>query len=508
MSDSLPPSVAELSELVAQLRTTNAQLSAANTQLRATNAGLREVIAGQAVHIETQAGQLEALAARITELERRLSSDSSTSSKPPSSDPPYRKPARRSSRGSAGRKPGGQPGASGSTMPLIDNPNETIICDPPVCGDCGTDLTGAPVVSVTRRQVTDVLEPPPPRVTEYQIIGRECPCCTVTTTGPVPGFVAARAQYGPGVHARAAELLCGHYLPVARATRLMASMLGVTVSTGFMAGVRGRAARLLEATFLPRVRDLLHQVGVLHVDETPARADGGLTYVHVASTEFLTAMHTGGRSKTDIDAGQILPGYSGTIVRDGYAGYTHLIDAHHAWCGAHLLRDLAAFGRADPDGQFWAAAMADLLTDAHHHAQTARAAGHHELDPDVLAGIRRRYRGAMHAGISDNTARAGPLARDALTLARRFRDHETMILRFVVDLAVPWTNNQAERDIRPTKIQQRTSGGCWRTLAGLADFAVVQSYLSTTAKWGLDSFDVLTQLFTTGAWLPPAAEPC
>ena len=47
----------------------------------------------------------------------------------------------------------------------------------------------------------------------------------------MPAFAPARAQYGPGVLARAAELLCGHYLPVARATRLMASMLGATVST-------------------------------------------------------------------------------------------------------------------------------------------------------------------------------------------------------------------------------------------------------------------------------------
>ena len=83
-----------------------------------------------------------------------------------------------------------------------------------------------------------------------------------------------------------------------------------------------------------------------------------------------------------------------------------------------------------------------------------------------------------------------------------------MILRFTVDLAVPWTNNQAERDIRPVKIQQRTSGGCWRTLAGLADFAVVQSYLSTAGKWGHNSLDVLEQLFSTGAWLPPASTPC
>jgi len=171
------------------------------------------------------------------------------------------------------------------------------------------------------------------------------------------------------------------------------------------------------------------------------------------------------------------------------------------------VRDLAAFHRVDPKGQFWAAAMADTLTDAHRRAKTARAAGHDSLDPEVLTGIRRRYRGATAAGISDNTARAGPLTTDALTLARRFRNHEDMILRFVVDLAVPFTNNQSERDIRPAKIQQRTSGGCWRTLDGVADLAVVQSHLSTATKWGLNSFDVLTQLFTTGAWLPPAATP-
>ncbi len=53
--------------------------------------------------------------------------------------------------------------------------------------------------------------------------------------------------------------------------------------------------------------------------------------MHVAATDYLTVLHTGGRSKADIDAGGVLPGYTGTLVRDGYAGYTHLIDAHHAW---------------------------------------------------------------------------------------------------------------------------------------------------------------------------------
>jgi transposase len=344
-------------------------------------------------------------------------------------------------------------------------------------------------------------------VTEYRLVSRACLACGKTATATAPASVTARVQYGPSVLARAAELLCAHYLPVVRAARLMRSFLGVPVSVGFMASVRGRAARVLEQTFLPRVRQLLRQAGVLHVDETPARAAGGLEYVHVVGTEHLTVLHTGGRSKADIDAGDVLPGYAGTIVRDGYAGYVHLIDAHHAWCGAHLLRDLHAFHDADPEGQLWAAAMATTLTDANTAAHAARTAGQQALDPQTLATIRNHYRGALALGITTNSARAGPLAAGTLTLAQHFRTHEDTTLRFVADLAVPFTNNQAERDVRPVKIQQRTSGGAWRTLTGLADFAIVQSYLSTTTKWRLDTLDVLTQLFTGQPWLPPTPKP-
>jgi transposase len=82
-----------------------------------------------------------------------------------------------------------------------------------------------------------------------------------------------------------------------------------------------------------------------------------------------------------------------------------------------------------------------------------------------------------------------------------------MILRFATDLTVGFTSNEAERGVRPVKVQQRTSGGCWRGLQGLADFAVVQSYLSTAAKWHIDALNALTQLFTEGPWIPAAIRP-
>jgi hypothetical protein len=92
----------------------------------------------------------------------------------------------------------------------------------------------------------------------------------------------------------AALAVCANYLPVARAARLVAALTGVKVSAGFVAGVRGKAAARL-GPFMDRARELLHAAPVLYADETPARAAGKLRYVHVACTEFLTAMHTGDR---------------------------------------------------------------------------------------------------------------------------------------------------------------------------------------------------------------------
>ena len=85
--------------------------------------------------------------------------------------------------------------------------------------------------------------------------------------------------------------------------------------------------------------------------------------MHLACTAYLTCMHTGDRSAEAIDAGAVLPGYEGVIVRDGYAGYGHLTDALHAWCGAHLLRDLKDLYEFEPEKQEWASQLAALLIE-------------------------------------------------------------------------------------------------------------------------------------------------
>ena len=493
------------SDEVAWLRARVAELEDLNARLREAAAARDELAAAQ---LAARDAQIAALAAQVEELRRLVAKDSSTSSRPPSSDSPYKKkPRDRSLRQRSGRKPGKQPGAQSSTLKQSPDPDERVFCGPSACGRCGHDLPGEPVLGTAqKRQVFEASPPPPPTVIEYQVAAKCCPACGEVSVGLAPAGVTGRVQYGPLVHAKAALAVCAHYLPVARAARLVTALTGVPVSAGFVAGVRGKAAARL-GPFMDRVRELLRAAGVLYADETPARAAGKLHYVHVACTEFLTAMHTGDRTKEAIDAGGVLPGYAGTIVRDGYKGYEHLTSALHAWCGAHGLRDLAGLYRFDPQGQLWARSMADLLIDANARAAAARTAGHAGLDEAQLAHIRSWYLGAVAKGIADNTGKTSQIAKDALTLARRFRDHEDMILRFAADLAVGFTSNQAERDIRPVKVQQRTSGGTWRTLLGLADFAIIQSYLSTAGKWGIGALDALTRLFTDGPWLPPATAP-
>ena len=454
--------------------------------------------------------QIERLSARVEQLERQARKDSSTSSRPPSSDSPYQKKGSdRSLRERGKRRPGKQPGDPGMTMNLVDDPDETIDCPPGMCCGCGADLAGAPVTAQRRHQVTDIEPAPAPKITGYLAQAKECAGCGTVTAGELPAHVRARASYGPETCAQAANLVSGHHIPVYRATLLLCQLAGIAVSTGWMAGIRGKAAGLVEASgFTGRIRELLKTAAAVHADETPARAAGGTRYVHLACTSYLTCMHTGDRSADAIDAGGVLPGYDGVIVRDGYAGYSHLTSALHAWCGVHLLRDLKGLYDFEPAKQEWASQMAALLIEARDAAGGARLAGQSVLDAAVLDDLVARYRALAAAGLEVNLYRRTATAKDARRLARRFRAFEDLILRFATRPGLDiFSNNEAERTIRPVKVQQRGSGGCWRTLTGLAEFALVQSYLSTAAKWGISKLDALRDLFNGNAWLPPSLEP-
>ena len=105
------------------------------------------------------------------------------------------------------------------------------------------------------------------------------------------------------------------------------------------------------------------------------------------------------------------------------------------------------------------------------------------------------------------TGRRGPIGRSkTANLHGRLDQHREEVLRFAHDFGVPFDNNQAERDLRMIKLQQKISG-CWRTISGAEGFLALRSYLSTAAKQGQDVLGVLTRLAERDPWLPTPLRP-
>lgn len=239
---------------------------------------LATLVADQAVVIAQLRADKVALRSEVADLKRRLDMNSSNSSKPPSSDSPFVTPAPKSLRRTSGRKPGGQPGHPGSTLALVDDPNERLRHEPGPCGGCGANLTDAPEVGMERRQVFD-LPPITVRVTEHQVITRRCACGT-TTCGTAPAGVTAPVQYGPQITAIVLYLYLylyvGQFLSKKRTAQALAELFG---TLGTVATMTKRAADGLE-DFLGRLKDLVPQADVAGFDETGLRVADRLHWVH------------------------------------------------------------------------------------------------------------------------------------------------------------------------------------------------------------------------------------
>lgn len=137
-------------------------------------------------------------------------------------------------------------------------------------------------------------------------------------------------------------------------------------------------------------------------------------------------------------------------------------------------------------------------------------AGRTGLGAGELKAFRSRYTKLLNTGFAavPSRHRPGTVHRDAYNLLCRLRDQRHEVQRYWSDPAVSFDNNQAERDLRMAKLQQKISG-CFRTLSGAKAFCAVRSYIQTARKHDLLALDVLVQLFKGSPWLPstPTSPP-
>lgn len=363
-----------------------------------------------------------------------------------------------------------------------------------ICANCQADLQAEAVMQVQRRQVLDV---PPKRliVWEHQVQSKCCPHCQHTTRASFPQGVEAPVQYGPALGAVAVYLVHQQLLPYERACETMQDLLGPSMTVGTLKALVERCAKQL-APIEELIMTSLRQGKLMHQDETSLSVQGKRHWMHVACSATLThyAVHAN-RGRKALDAIGLLKGFTGVSLHDGWASYQGY-DCLHALCNVHHLRDLTFV--QEVMGQPWAARMKGLLLDMKEAVQQARTAGSFCLTPEVLHQFRARYRQLLltaHQEMPDETGNGPPKkGRKKQSPARNLLDrlikYEEQVLRFLHDFDVPFDNNQAERDLRMIKIQQKVSG-CFRTEEGIAMFCRIRSYLSTLRKQGMALFSAL-----------------
>lgn len=437
------------------------------------------------------------LKATIAELQARIGLNSTNSHKPPTTDGLAKKPAIKPAFSKElGKKVGGQKGHRGKTLLMVEQPDSIHQHGPHHCPQCGLTLTDTPIL-IERRQVFD-LPAPKLLVEEHQLLQRQCSCGCVQR-GSFPPMVNAPVQYGPRIHAQSVLLNIDYKVPFAKVSQLWADVTGY----GYNPATLTQAQATLWTQLAPietHIKAQLETAPVCHFDETGIRVGGKLHWLHVACTSLYTYLfvHANRGQKALTAPESIFENCTKWLVHDCWSSYFAAGKGRHALCGAHLLRELQ--GQID-GGHDWAKALKTYLLALYG------ASRHGPLPANERLSWQDLYRQLCDQGLSEEPPplifynKAGealnkrPKQSKGRNLLNRLVAHEAAVLAFAFESGVPFTNNEAERSLRPAKIKQKVSGG-FRTQTGGQTYARIAGFIATLRKQDYAVVEQLANVFT------------
>lgn len=431
--------------------------------------------------------EIAALKAENSELKSRLSSNSKNSSKPPSSDGHKKKPAiAKKTKG----KQGGQIGHTGNTLRQSQNPDQMVECKPVQC-TCGHMFNGQPMELSEKRQVFDLPEPKL-IVTEYQIYKCSCPDCGLINKGITPAGINSPVQYGNNAKALAILLNVQYKLPFKKIQQLFGDLYSCSINESSVYTATQQCYDNLDQSE-QQIKSKVAQSNVVHVDETGLRAEGLLRWLHTASTELYTYLFVhnkrGGLALQSDKS--ILNNFTGWLVHDCWSSYFKFTDAKHALCGTHIIRELQAL--IETGQSKWAKTFQTLLFHVYEMPFDQRIAQQQQ--------IISRYKRICQFGLKaepppiKTPAKPGRQKKSkARNLLERLIREQDAVLAFAFNEEVPFTNNLAERDIRPVKVKQKISN-CFRTFKGAEIYARIEGFVSTSRKHNRNVFAELCHTF-------------
>jgi len=438
-----------------------------NRQQAATIEQQARIIEKQAAIIKGQAATIQRLETRVAELERMIGLNSRNSSKPPSSEG-LRKPV--SLRKLGVRPTGGQSGHKGCTLEQVEIPSIVIQHETKVCERCGESLSDQPISRYIKRQVFDIPEPTV-EVTEHRAEVRVC-TCGFLNQAKFPCEIGAPVQYGSRLKALSVYLSNQQLIPEDRLQQTLEDLFNLSISTATIVKINERFSEKIKL-HQEEVLSWLKDSEVKHLDETGLRVGGKTHWLHVICNDLMT------HYRVSEKRGNLLQGIWGVMVHDHWKPYWKVPNVQHGLCNAHHLRELKALEEIEKER--WAFKMSKLLRILCHATAPPLDRAMRVYDKIVEAGLR------LHEKQMDLRSRKKRIGHNLLL---RLKNHKDEVLRFATNPSVPFTNNQAEQDIRMMKVKQRISGG-FRTTAGADIFCTIRGFLSTQRKQQQNLFQAI-----------------
>lgn len=422
----------------------------------------------------------------------KIGMNSSNSSLPPSKDKTKdstddnKKKKKRKSN----KKPGGQPGHKGITLSQYEDPDEII----ELSIDKRTLPSGVKFVvgEPEKRQVIDLIVDF--KVTEFQaevMIGDD----DSRYVASFPSHIKKAIQYGPSVKSLAVYMNQYQLIPYNRVKETFKDQFGLDISVGSLYNFAREAYELL-APFELNMLAKLKNVGVLCADETGIKINNTLHWLHVLSTDNLTLYYPHKKRGQDaIKEIDVIPDYKGVLCHDHWKPYLSF-KCVHALCNAHHLRELQWV--IEFKEQKWASTLRKFLIKLKNEVQESGGI----LPIKIQKKREKRYREIIKKGKGECPmilpTKGSGKKKVAQTKERNLLDrldkYEEQTLLFMKVKEVPFTNNQAERDIRMVKVHQKISGQ-FKSMKGAKYFSRIRSFLMTNKKQGHSPFDKLTEIF-------------
>ena len=432
--------------------------------------------------------------------------DSHNSSQPPSGDG-YNKPSPKSLRTPSGKKPGGQSGHKGSgmaiTMPDAEKkyyPSECANCS--MAGHCGYTCAGTHY-TYDVEVITNIVA--------HKVMACNCPMRKGEKIfGVFPREASAVKQYGPNLRAFAVNLLTQGYVSIDR-TRQILEGLGIPVSAGTLQNFLDSCA-VETASAADEIRKKVAALDVIHCDETGVDVNGQLHWMHClcnSKWSYCTVHEKRGSAAMD-EIGVIPSLDNSTLIHDFWSAYLKYDNVKHSFCNTHLERELIY--AYETTGQAWADALNKLLSEMCGKRNKLKKDGSSCYPSELLASYLERYDALVAEGLAANPIKESAKGKrgrkpkgKTRCLLERLRDYKADILRFASDWNVPFTNNEAERCVRFSKVKEKVSG-CFRTKTGANNFMRIMSYIGSAKKHGMTAFAALLEavngrsLQTIQAW--------